>query len=65
MAGADVGGAETFFIDAIEALAETQCEQHVIEQHSSNYESNDYNCQCEKPVVSFFDVMVFWRFPTD
>ncbi len=30
MAGDSVGGAETFFVDAVEALDETQCEQRVI-----------------------------------
>lgn len=40
MAGADVGGAETFFVDAVQALAETDCEQRVITRANNDHKIN-------------------------
>lgn len=62
MAGADVGGAETFFIDAIEALAETTCEQRVITRPNNQHKIDTikkHNIPLE--TAGFSNI---WPFPT-
>ena len=62
MAGDNVGGAETFFLDAIKALHETEHEQRVITRFNNDYkvsEIQDRNIPLKK--ASFNNL---WRLPT-
>ena len=62
MAGDTVGGAETFFLDAIKALHETDHEQHVITRFNNPYKVSEIqkrNIPLKK--ASFNNI---WRFPT-
>lgn len=62
IAGADVGGAETFFIDAVEALAETACQQRVVTRFNNQHKIDiikKHNIPLEK--ASFSNL---WPFPT-
>lgn len=62
MAGADVGGAETFFVDGIEGIHELGVEQRVITRFNNDHKIQKIRgCGIEPKQASFHNL---WRFPT-
>lgn len=62
MAGDSVGGAETFFVDAIKALHETEHEQRVITRYNNDYKVEQI--QKRNIPLSKASFNPYWRFPT-
>lgn len=62
MAGASVGGAETFFVDAVKALHETECEQRVITRANNDHKIDEIKSRNIMMEEASFSPR--WKFPT-